>query len=223
FLAFCHYDRHQVRPGHLATLQFTVDGRPMYPQRPPFPMTELRATTRADVHTGRFDGKMIMVHNTVDDYAWPHGAVTYERLVRAHLGDATDSRYRVWFNDNAAHIPGSVFGPPMTSRLVDYFGSVEEAIRQLIEWVEADRAPAASTAFEWDEQSGRLVLPPAASERRGVQPVVHLTVDGGQRAEVAAGTAVTLEAVAETPAGTIVALEWDPEGLGKWPAAEDGV
>src|SRR5207249_3983892 len=31
FLAFCHYDRHQVRPGNLATLQFTVDGRPMYP------------------------------------------------------------------------------------------------------------------------------------------------------------------------------------------------
>ena len=56
-----------------------------------------------------------------------------------------------------------------------------------------------------------------------MQPVVHLTVDGGQRAEVTAGTAVTLEAVGEAPAGTIVALEWDPEGSGKWTAAEDGV
>ena len=38
-----------------------------------------------------------------------------------------------------------------------------------------------------------------------------------------AGTAVTLEALGEAPAGNIIAVEWDPEGRGTWPVTEDGV
>ena len=77
WLAFCHYHRHQVRDDNHATHQFVVDGKPVYPQRPPFPMAELRSTTRAGDHSGRFAGKMIVVQNTSDDYAWPHAGHMY--------------------------------------------------------------------------------------------------------------------------------------------------
>ena len=86
WLAFCHYHRHQVRADNHATHQFVIDGKPVYPQRPPFPMAELRSTTRAGDHSGRFAGKMIVVQNTSDDYAWPHAGHMYGLLVRDALG-----------------------------------------------------------------------------------------------------------------------------------------
>ena len=105
WLAFCHYHRHQVRDDNHATRQFVVDGKPVYPQRPPFPMTELRSTTRAGDHSGRFAGKMIVVQNTSDDYAWPHAGHMYGLLVRDALGDSFDDQFRLWYNDHAAHLP----------------------------------------------------------------------------------------------------------------------
>ena len=126
WLAYCYYHRYQAPPGNPAARQFIVDGRPIYPQRPLFPMTEMRSTTRAGDHTGRFTGKMIIVQNAMDDYAWPHGAVVYATPVREALGDRTDGQLRVWFNDNASHVPGSFLGPATASRLIDYGGSVDQ-------------------------------------------------------------------------------------------------
>ena len=103
--------------------QFVVDGKPVYPQRPPFPMAELRSTTRAGDHSGRFAGKMIVVQNTSDDYAWPHAGHMYGLLVRDALGDSFDDQFRLWYNDHAAHLPA----PPTSTRLVNYRGSVEQA------------------------------------------------------------------------------------------------
>ena len=172
WLAYCYYHRYQAPPGNPAARQFIVDGRPIYPQRPLFPMTEMRSTTRAGDHTGRFTGKMIIVQNAMDDYAWPHGAVVYATLVREALGDRTDGQLRVWFNDNASHVPGSFLGPATASRLIDYGGSVDQALRDLIAWVEQGVEPPATTGYHWDEQSSRLDLPGPAARRRGIQPVV---------------------------------------------------
>src|SRR3546814_13121010 len=58
-----------------------------------------------------------------------------------------------------------------------------------------------------------------------MQPVVSSSIDGKARAEVAVGDEFTLSAAAEVPAGqgTIVAVEWDFDGTGRFPVAEEGV
>ena len=221
WLAFCHYHRHQVRDDNHATHQFVVDGKPVYPQRPPFPMTELRSTTRAGDHSGRFAGKMIVVQNTSDDYAWPHAGHMYGRLVRDVLGDSFDDQFRLWYNDHAAHLPA----PPTSTRLVNYRGSVEQAVRDVVEWVEHGTVPPTTTGYEWDREWNSLTLATTASERRGIQPVVTLAANGGERADVRVGDTVTFEAAAEVPpgAGTLVRAEWDFDGSGAWPIVDDVV
>ena len=193
--------------------QFVVDGTPIYPQRPPFPMAELRSTTRADDHSGRFSGKMIVVQNTCDDYAWPHAGHMYALLVREALGDSVDDRFRLWYNDHAAHLPAA----PTSTRLVNYRGSVEQALRDLVEWVEHGTAPPATTGYRWHTEWSSLTLAPTAEGRRGVQPVVTLRADGGERADVRVGDTVTFEASADAPpnAGTLIRAEWDFDGVGR--------
>src|SRR3546814_1835992 len=72
---------------------------------------------------------------------------------------------------------------------------------------------------------GKLPWPANASELGGIQPVVSASIDGKARAEVAVGDEFTLSAAAEVPAGqgTIVAVEWDFDGTGRFPVAEEGV
>ncbi|MFX1315760.1 MAG: hypothetical protein ACFE9T_07845 [Promethearchaeota archaeon] len=65
-------------------------------------------------------------------------------------------------------------------------------------------------------------MPPTAKERKGIQPVVSLTVNGGERADVNVGDKVEFKAVIDTPpdAGSIVGAEWDFEGTGGYPITE---
>src|SRR4051812_23241374 len=108
--------------------------------------------------------------------------------------------------------------PPTTAaRLVDYQGSLEQALQDLVAWVEQGRAPSPTTAYTVDGDQ-RLTMAPTAPDRGGIQPVVVLTADGGGRAEVGAGDAVTFVATAEAPpgAGSIIAVEWDFEGKAEW-------
>ena len=221
WLAFCHYHRHQVRDDNHATRQFVVDGKPVYPQRPPFPMTELRSTTHAHDHSGRISGKMILVQNTCDDYAWPHAGHVYAGLVRDVLGDSAEDHFRLWYHDHAAHLPPA----PTSTRLVDYRGSVEQALRDLVEWVERGTPPPATTSYRWHDEWNSLTLAQGAAARRGIQPVVSLCVDGHERADVCVGDAVAFEATAEVPpgAGTLVRAEWDFLGTGAWPVVDSSV
>ena len=66
-------------------------------------------------------------------------------------------------------------------------------------------------------------VPASAAERKGIQPVVHLKVNGGERAEVAVGEAVTFTAQIEVPPapGKVVSAEWDFEGVGTYPDAAE--
>ena len=65
-------------------------------------------------------------------------------------------------------------------------------------------------------------MPATAGQRKGIQPVVELKANGGERAEVAVGEPVTFTATIETPpkGGKVVAAEWDFEGVGTYPVAE---
>jgi hypothetical protein len=170
--------------------------------------------------SGEFAGKMILVNSALDSIL-PTAPTGYVELARERFGAEADDRLRLWWTENAAHVPGIAQAPgpvPVAStRLVNYMGINEQAMLDLIDWVEHGREPAASTRYEIEE--GQLRLPPTAAERRGIQPVVSAAADGADRAEVSVGQPVTLSFVAEVPsgAGTIVSASWDFDGEGTWP------
>ncbi|HXY92774.1 MAG TPA: hypothetical protein VEP49_09885, partial [Acidimicrobiia bacterium] len=226
YLAYTYFHRYQVDARAPEYAQFLVDGRAVYPQRE-------RSFARSGLLSGgtprgAFDGKMIVVQNAHDAACWPNAAISYRRAVEHHLGGAIGDHYRLWFNEHAAHLPASlnpVGAPPVpTTRLIDYGGSLEQALCDLMAWVEEGAAPPDETGYSLDADQ-RLTLAHTADERGGVQPVVHASADGGVRAEVAAGAAVTFTVDAETPpgGGTIVNVEWDFDGTGAFPLVHDGV
>jgi hypothetical protein len=62
------------------------------------------------------------------------------------------------------------------------------------------------------------VVPQSAVARKGIQPVVKLRANGGVRAEITAGKAVSFTGLIDQPPGTgkIVRAEWDFEGTGRF-------
>jgi len=172
--------------------------------------------------SGRFHGKMLMFNATLDVMAPTGGAVLYDELVHEAYGEAVDDKFRLWWVDNTCHtgLPMGPPGPPAPeARAVMYGGVMQEAVRCLIEWVEDDVEPPASSAYRFE--NGQVELPAKAADRRGVQPVATAAVEGGRRIEVAAGTAVTFDVLAEAPpqGGCIIDVAWDFDGSGKFACA----
>lgn len=219
FLAFSFLYRHQNEP-YVEFDQFRVDGVPIYPVRPQLPVS-----TTDPGFTGRFAGKMIMIMNVLDRGCWPNVGYLYESLVRDQLGDSTDGRFRLWWTEHADHIPSSALpavGAPVPSTcLIDYGGIVEQAVRDVVAWVEEGVDPAGSTGYAVSRDV-RLSLAETAGARRGIQPVVDLTADGAVGATAAPGDTVSFVVDIEVPpgAGSIVAVEWDFDGSGTWPVTE---
>jgi hypothetical protein len=62
-----------------------------------------------------------------------------------------------------------------------------------------------------------VVLP--LKGRRGIQPVVQLTANGGVRANIEVGGQVNFDASIDVPegGGKVVAVEWDFQGVGDFP------
>ena len=223
YLAYTHFTRHQ-HEDYPEFGSFAVDGVPIYPQR-------ASATGSPDLYLvapyrGAFDAKCIVVQNLHDGQCWPCGAQNLRRLLVERRG--SDRDVRVWFTEHAMHLPASALrpGPPpvASTRLIDYGGHVQQAIRDVIDWVEHDTEPPDDTGFDTTDD-GAVVVRAEASERRGIQPVVRATVNGGARADVAAGEEFVLVADIAAPpgGGTIVAVEWDIDGRGTWSVTEDGI
>jgi hypothetical protein len=234
YLAYTYFHRHQVDARAPEYAQFLVDGRPMYPQRDRnFAQSGLLS---GGTPRGVFTGKMIVVQNAHDAACWPNAAFSYRRSVERHLGNALDDNYRLWFNEHAAHLPasfnpasppperGPATPPSPTTRLIDYGGSLEQALRDLMEWGENGTAPASSTGCTIDADQ-RLTLADSAAERRGIQPVVHAFANRAPRAEVDRGEQVVFAADASTPpgGGTIIGAEWDFDGTGTFPFTHDDI
>jgi hypothetical protein len=219
FLAMESYHRHQVPgPDFKVWDQFRgADGKPLYPQRPMLlgPLF-VKSTSGSDMH-GRFDGKMIVAASLWDREAMPWQADWYRQRVAGHLGAKTDDSFRLWYTDHAVH--GDEPTSEAASRIVSYVPVLQQALRDVSTWVEKGTPPPASTAYRISE--GQVVLPASAAERRGIQPVVTLSVNGAERIEVRAGQSVTFTGTIEVPpaAGSIIAAEWDFEGTGKFEAA----
>ena len=219
YLASQTYHRHQVpSPDYYVWDQFKVAGKPMYPQRP-VPLGK-----NGPIHTGRFAGKMIVVQCLMDEAAFPWNADSYRTLVQKALGQRFDDSYRLYFVDHAMHTgpwvaPGDP-RPVITNRIINYMGVLQQALRDVSDWVEKGLAPPESTTYKVVD--GQVMVPPTAAERKGIQPVVTVKANGSERADVTVGETVEFTAVIEVPpgAGTVVAAHWDFEGAGDYPLRE---
>lgn len=222
FLAVQTYHRHQV-PGkeYYVWDQFRdKNGNPVYPQRPMLlgPMFTMSAS--GSVPTGKFKGKMILLGSLLDREAFPWQCDWYHQRVKENLRDSTEDNFRLWYTDNALHgdLATQLEDP---TRVVSYLGVLQQALRDLSRWVENGIAPAATTNYKIVD--GQVIIPPLADERRGIQPVVNVTVNGSKRADISAGESVTFSAVIDVPAnaGKIVYAEWDFDGSGTYANGED--
>jgi hypothetical protein len=218
-IAIRSYYRHQVPPatdGYYGFDQFrNPDGTPRYPQRPVLvgPLV-FGSVSGGAAYNGHINGKVIVVDNLYDVDALPWHADWYAKRVNAALGDgAFQNNYRLYYNDHADHLEGPVTGAK-ANRIVSYDPIVEQALRDLVALVERGETPPRSTRYRVVD--GQVIVPKRASQRRGIQPVVDLTVRGGDRIAVAAGQKVTFRALAQVPprAGKIVSGGWDFTGEG---------
>jgi PKD domain len=211
-LALLAYHRYQVpkRAGFYPWDQFRgPDGQPLYPQR----FLEIgplisRSVTGGGTFSGRITAKVIVVANLLDADAYPWQADWYSARVREALGERYNDTFRLWYNDNADHIG------PRTQRLVQYNGILQQALRDVSAWAERGVAPPESTRYTVADS--QISVPDKAPHRRGIQPVVDLTVNGATRIDIAAGETVTFKARIQVPpkAGEIVRTEWDFLGTG---------
>jgi hypothetical protein len=225
-VALTSYHRHQVptRAGFTAWDQFRApDGTPIYPQRP-LQIGPLISSgvSGGGTFTGQITGKVIIVGNLVDVDAYPWHADWYAQQVRVALGNRFDDNFRIWYNDNADHLEGPVTGLRAT-RLIEYTGILQQAVRDLSAWVERGVAPPGST--QYDVADGQIQVPARATQRGGIQPVVDLTVNGANRIDVVAGQRVTFKARIQAPpaTGKLVATEWDFNGTGTFTTEPIGV
>ena len=173
------------------------------------------------IPTGRFNGKMIVVECLHDGDALPWQADWYRQKVQAVEGRKVEEKYRLWYVDNANHTDPTT--EVQQTHAVAYSGTVQYALRELSAWVEQGIVPPPTS--EYRVQDGQVHVPATAVERKGIQPVVHARVNGGERAEVGVGQAVTFTAQIEVPPapGRVVSASWDVEGVGTYPdAAEIG-
>jgi hypothetical protein len=217
FLAAQTYHRHQV-PGpeyHVWNQFRDASGKPAYPQRPMLLGPLFTQGASGLLPEGKFKGKMILLSSLWDREAFPWQADWYRAKVREHLGESTDSNFRLWYTDRALH--GDLTKQEDPTRTVSYLGVLQQALRDLSTWVEKGIAPPATTQYTIED--GQVLVPAKAADRQGIQPVVTLKANGGERAEVKVGKAVNLTAVIEVPpfTGKVVAVEWDFEGEGTFP------
>jgi hypothetical protein len=218
FLAYGYYARHHARDG-VEYDWARLGGRPIHKQYEQPQMSPFMGTP----HTGKFEGKMLWVHHTHDASLWPSQGLGMKNNVAREVGEAEGRKhFRLRWTENAEHVPPAlaVSHPARANNtwLIDYLPPIEQSLADLVDWVERD-IPPAETTFEYVD--GEIILPKRAAERGGIQPVVSVTANGGARADVKVGEAVSLRLQAEVPpgAGAIIAAKWDFDGAGAFPEA----
>jgi hypothetical protein len=216
FLAFCYYYRHHISADPLYDF-LRVDGRPIFPQHP----VPLQSPLMGVPYSGQYKGKLLWVHHTHDASLWPSNALTYKTAVeRAQGADGAAARFRLRWTENAEHIPPRMLPPNpgrmATTWLVNFHEVIEQSLYDLCDWVEKGIPPAATTFTFAD---GKVSLPASARERGGIQPVVHVSANGGIKAEIRKGEQVNVKLEAEVPpgAGFVTLVEWDFDGSGSYP------
>lgn len=224
YLSTQTYHRHQMPPAEYYVWNQFKDknGKPIYPQRPKLLMDSVQSG--GATMSGNFDGKMIVLHALMDEAAYPWQADWFRTRVKNAQGKDFDNKYRLYYIDNTMHTTQNAAPndprPVATTRVVSYQGALQQALRDLAQWVEKGIAPPASTNYK--AQDGQVVIAKTAKERLGLQPVATLTANGKDRAVVKVGQPVEFIGYIEAPrnSGKIVQAEWDFVGSGEYPRKE---
>ena len=219
FLAYCYYYKYHLSEEPICDF-LRVDGQPIFPQHD----VPLASPLMGVPYSGQFDGKVMWIHATHDTSLWPPQGLSYHRAVEHAQGKAgLRDNFRIRWTENAEHTPPNMV-PPQPNRsganwLVNSQGIIEQSLADLIDWVENGVEPA-GTSFAFVD--GKIVLPPDATERGGIQPVVHIASPAGGELKTKVGENVELMASAEAPSGgKIIAVEWDFDGKGVYPLSND--
>lgn len=217
FLAVQTYHRHQV-----PSLEYKVwdqfrdaNGKPIYPQRPMLLGPLFTQSASGTLPQGKFKGKMILLGSLLDREAFPWQCDWYRQRVKDFLGTETDKNFRLWYTDNALHGDLSTQLDDAT-HAVSYLGVLQQALLDLSDWVEKGVEPAAST--QYTIENGQVIKSPNVQERKGIQPIPNLLVNGKKRADIKPGKTLTFLASVEVPANTgkVVAADFDFDGTGKF-------
>jgi hypothetical protein len=141
FLAFCYFYRHHLMDS--AEWDFLrVDGVPIYqqyelPQMSPF---------MGSRHTGRFEGKLLWVHNTHDASLWPSQGIGMKNNVERERGsEEAKEHFCLRWTENAEHGPVQMVlsapGRNANTWLIDYQPAIEQSLIDLAAWVEQGIRP----------------------------------------------------------------------------------
>jgi hypothetical protein len=216
-LAAMFYPRHSILDNNPAYNQYrNADGSPKYVQRAsagpvPVPFVNNMRAAGGRLQTGDLKVKTMVIENLADGASYPYVGGLYAEKVQKSMGaQAADKLFRLYYQEHAGH---GAFLTPIAGKAgtstASVGGILHQALLDLAEWVERGVAPLPSTRYRRDSMN-QVVLPAKASERFGHQPLVHLTANGGERAEVAVNVPVSLMGRMEMPprAGKIVQYEW---------------
>ncbi len=141
-----------------------------------------------------------------------------DRELRADYLD----RYRLWFVDRAMHVnPSRYLSPnegfehrhgqgPTDTQVISYQGVLHQALHDVAAWAERGVEPPGETTYQLVD--GQIEVPPTAAARGCVQPVATLTVNGGDRADVAVGEPVELVGNVDVPPAAGVVVWGSPFG-----------
>jgi len=216
YIAIQTYHRHQVPDAsyHCFDQFRDTDGTPLYPQRPFLTGPMIAYGGAGSVQNGAPGCKLIVLESMLDESAFPCHADWYRHACSAQSDVPEDERIRFWFNDNCMHTDSDVEHGNGGDRkhIVSYYGILHQALLDLSDWVERGKAPAGTSGYE--VQEGIVRLADDISMRKGIQPKVTLTVNGGESAVITAGQEVLLTALVELPQEDIKFEEalWDFEG-----------
>ncbi|MBY8991599.1 MAG: PKD domain-containing protein [Candidatus Lokiarchaeota archaeon] len=212
-VAFSFHHRHFVSNRYPEMKQFFIDGIPIY-------KPSSRSLDHIPIPSGKFHGKMIIVQNAQDCDACPSNARAYIESVKNHLGNSLDNYFRIYWTENACHLQ------PLTSvestRYIPWGSIVSQAMNDLIKWIEEGTSPPTSTNYNFNIHSA-LQLPGNASERKGIQPTVKLSINGKKNAHINVDHTILLDGEAEAPPNTgyFIKLDWDFDGSGKFSHQEE--
>ena len=200
-LAMYYYPRHSIVAGIRSHDQYrNADGSPKYPQRPNIEhlLHSNYRTMGGRVETGAIRTKTMLLEGMGDNLSWPIFNASYAEAIQETLGTARASTMmRFYLHDNGRHAAGA--GQP---------GIFRQSIIDLMAWAEKGVVPPPSSRYTI--RNGQVVMPPEAADRRGLQPVMNVTANGGIRAVVGVNQPVALVAKLEMPpaTGKITQYNW---------------
>lgn len=215
YVAATDYHLHALPEGGYAGYFdcYKKDGSPKYVQRDHV----VNVTGVGGKMTGDFDCKMIVEGAYCDESAFPYQSAWYrDKVYKVQGKNRADKNYRLQLIDNALHDDRA---EPVSVELnyVTNCQAINQCILDVAAWVEKGIEPPAQSQFTQDR--GKLTFSNSADDRKGIQNVCSISVNGKKKLTVKIGEKVKFNAEIEIPegAGELTNIEWSFEGEKDFP------